>query len=233
MVGGIESVTVGVRDLEAAVAEFRDRLRAPVLRDTCASVGLLAAWQRPVHESVRLVELGRAGEPHGRVRLASFEAPVSEPAAEPLCVGPLAFGGVATLTVLAEDLEAGAKFYMQGFGWRNTEPGRDAARAFGPGPVRVRAFAAEASGAIDVLLGHHSDRSVPRSPRLSMPGRIGINFCTAWCEDLDAVRAGLAAIGVEPVMPPTHVGLPIGTPGRVMLVRGPSDELFELVDRNA
>lgn len=57
-----------------------------------------------------------------------------------------------------------------------------------------------------------------------------IRLLTARCDDLDAARERLLALGIEPLSPPTHIGLPSGRPGRVMVVRGPSAELIELVD---
>jgi catechol 2,3-dioxygenase-like lactoylglutathione lyase family enzyme len=90
----IESVTVGVSNLESSLKFFRDRLGMSVVNDTRASVGLVAAWRRPVHESVRLVDLASAGAlvspaaggkrakevpasaktlPPGRIRLAVYE----------------------------------------------------------------------------------------------------------------------------------------------------------------
>ena len=90
----IESVTVGVGNLESSLQFFRDRLGMRVVNDTRASVGLVAAWRRPVHESVRLVDLASAAAivapnaggkkskpvpasaktlPAGRVRLAVYE----------------------------------------------------------------------------------------------------------------------------------------------------------------
>jgi len=73
MVSGLESVTVGVSDLDAALKVFRDTMGLRVESDTQASVSLLGAWRLPVHSDVRLVELSAAGYPFGRVRLARFD----------------------------------------------------------------------------------------------------------------------------------------------------------------
>ncbi|MGH8310557.1 MAG: hypothetical protein ACRETX_12295, partial [Steroidobacteraceae bacterium] len=86
------------------------------------------------------------------------------------------------------------------------------------------------AGDTDVVVGHFPDRDAARLPHPASPGRLGINLCTCRCEDLDEIEARLAAIQIEAVTRPTHVGLPIARPGRVMLVRGPADELFELVE---
>lgn len=72
MISAIESVTVGVRDLDAALAVFRDRMRYTVEFDVRASVSLLSVWKLPIHEDVRLVTLSADGHGAGRIRLARF-----------------------------------------------------------------------------------------------------------------------------------------------------------------
>jgi catechol 2,3-dioxygenase-like lactoylglutathione lyase family enzyme len=233
MVSAIESVTVGVQDLDAATARYRDDLRLMVLRDSCASVGLLAAWRRPVHESVRLVELGAPEYAFGRVRLAQFECDVDSDVSKGAPVlGPQALAApVATLAILTRNFEASERFYVEGFGWRAVgAPPNGLQRFFGTGVAPLAAFSAPENPHIDILLGQFEDRNVQCPANGSLPGRIGINLCTCRCEDLDAVEQRLAALGIEPVTRPAHVGLPTGQPGRVMLVRGPADELFELIE---
>ena len=80
MISAIESVTVGVRDLGAALALLRDRMGFQVELDVCASVSLLSVWKLPVHEDVRLVTLSADGHPWGRVRLASCPGGPDQPA---------------------------------------------------------------------------------------------------------------------------------------------------------
>jgi catechol 2,3-dioxygenase-like lactoylglutathione lyase family enzyme len=224
MVGAIESVTVGVPDLEAAVTDYRRRLQWTVLRNTCASVGLLAAWHRPVHESVRLVELGMPDRACARLRLAQFEYEVRTAHDAQADPGP-------PIAVITEDATASARFYTEGFGWRLIEPPTDEARArFPAGSSGFMAFAAKEHADPDVVIAHRASPGAPRPREASMPGRLGVALATCPCQDLDAVEQRLAAIGIEPVTRPTHVGLPAGRPGRVMLVRGPADELFELFD---
>lgn len=72
MISGIESITVGVHDIDAALGLFRDRMGYRVEHDVRASVSLLGAWKLPVHEDVRLVTLSCDGYPCGRIRLAAF-----------------------------------------------------------------------------------------------------------------------------------------------------------------
>lgn len=258
MVSAIESVTVGVDDLDAALTLLRHRFQLTVVRDTRASVGLLAAWRRPVHESVRLVELGTPGRASGYVRLAQFEGEIRRDVPEAqLVVGPRALGvnaegkdllltaagglpivpmaaPVATLSVVTDDIAASERFYTEALGWHRVDAlPRGAARLFGQArgvSSRMSGFSASGAGDTDVVVGHFPDRDVARLPHPGSPGRLGINLCTCRCDDLDEIEARLAAIQIEPVTRPTHVGLPIGLPGRIMLVRGAADELFELVE---
>jgi catechol 2,3-dioxygenase-like lactoylglutathione lyase family enzyme len=75
MISGIECVTLGVRNLEAALALFRDVCGFKVESDTRASVSLLSLWGLAPYEDVRLIELSCDGEAFGRIRLARFPEP--------------------------------------------------------------------------------------------------------------------------------------------------------------
>ena len=72
MISAIESVTVGVRDIDTALAVFLGRMQYRVELDVRASVSLLSVWKLPVHEDVRLVTLSADGHGAGRIRLAQF-----------------------------------------------------------------------------------------------------------------------------------------------------------------
>jgi catechol 2,3-dioxygenase-like lactoylglutathione lyase family enzyme len=72
VISGIECVTLGIRDLEAALALFKDVCGYTVESDTRASVSLLSVWGLPPYEDVRLVELSCDGYAFGRIRLASY-----------------------------------------------------------------------------------------------------------------------------------------------------------------
>jgi catechol 2,3-dioxygenase-like lactoylglutathione lyase family enzyme len=75
MISGIESVTLGVRDLAAALHLFKDVCGFRVESDTRASVSLLSVWGLAPHADVRLVELSCDGYAFGRVRLAECADP--------------------------------------------------------------------------------------------------------------------------------------------------------------
>lgn len=99
MISGIESVTLGVRDLPAALHLFRDVCGFKVESDTRASVSLLSVWGLAPYADLRLVELSCDGYPFGRVRLAEVGDPDARvtrrdhgpgSADEPTDVGPKA-----------------------------------------------------------------------------------------------------------------------------------------------
>lgn len=74
MISGIECVTLGVRDLEGALALYRDVFGFRIESDTQASVSLLSVWGLRPYEDVRLVEMSCDGYAFGRIRLAQVPA---------------------------------------------------------------------------------------------------------------------------------------------------------------
>jgi len=322
MISAIESVTVGVRDMDAALSVFRDRMQYRVELDVRASVSLLSVWRLPVHEDVRLVTLSADGHGVGRIRLAQFPdtggvatrldygqgapdlatdagpkaldiytgAPIQEairvledvgctPRSRPerfeigsndteeviltgpdgvpllLMVGhahqsgtrrfaPAAgrFSEVATVSIVTADLDASRRFYEEALGYVHEATDvelrgehRDAAcRLFGV-PEGTRTHFAlyrerrQASGKI--VLVHFYDRTTRPLERPMRPGQLGIALFTCRAPSLDALSARFGRAGgqVESVI--QHAAVDEGTPCRVMLVRGPSGELFEFVER--
>jgi hypothetical protein len=196
-VSPIESVTAGVRDLAAAVAFCRDGLRLEVVSDARASVGLLGAWKRPVHETLRLVELARPDHAP-RLRLAEYETPVTGPTA---ILGLRAFDASrASVVLTAEDLDAAAHFHTEALGWSSL-----------------------AAGGVELVARKHDDA-------LLAPAHLAFTHLTCSCDDLDEVLTRVEAMSLEPLTRPTHVGLPGGRPGRVMLIRAPGCVLYELYE---
>jgi len=322
MVSAIESVTIGVSDIERALALFRDRMGYRVELDVRASVNLLAAWKLPVHEDVRLVTLSADGHGAGRIRLARFpdppqattrldfgpgapdrptdagpkaldiytgapiatavdaltaagclarsaperfeigendteEAILSGPDGVPLLVmvghahqagarrfAPAAgcFSEVATVSIVASDLDASRRFYEEALGWVHERTDielrgehRDAAcRLFGvPEGTRVH-FALyreprQPSG--KVVLVHFYDRTTGPLRHPMKPGQLGLALFTCRCASLDSLSARLGRAGGQVVSVIQHVAVDAGEPCREMLVRGPSGELFEFVER--
>jgi hypothetical protein len=196
-VSPIECVTAGVSDLAGALAFCRGRLRLEVVSDARASVGLLGAWKRPVHETLRLVELALPGHAP-RLRLAEYETPVT---------GSEAILGLrefvpprASVVLAADDLDAAARFHTEALGWPSV-----------------------AAGGVELVEGKHD-------AGLLAPEHLGFTHLTCSCDDLDEVLTRIEAMSLEPLTRPTHVGLPGGRPGRVMLVRAPGSALYELYE---
>lgn len=310
MVIPIESVTVGVSDLDGALKLFRDGLGLQVVNDTRASVGLLSVWGYPVHEGVRLVDLVPPGGGSGRLRLEHCESGMSRhtrldagPDARdvPTAVGPKAIhvhvagplgpaletlssygcerrsepvrwgdgfeaatvGGPDGLTlvvsgdsegarstgaavsavcasVVTADVEASRRFYAEILGLsavkadrpEDVPPEQFVRLAGARKGARAQVLAvggSEASGT-RVLLASFPGEHSPSLAHPMQPGQLGMTLLTCRCESLDAIEERLRTLGIEPVKPSTHVGLPVGRPGRVMLVRGPAEELVELYD---
>jgi hypothetical protein len=281
MVSAIESVMVRVEALDAGVALLRDELRLTVRSDGRASVGLLAAWRYPVHESVRLVELSSAASELGSVRLARFEDPVwsgiaarrvpaadaprgavtgprlidfrpgaPSAAADGARLGSLelplvapaaaASAAVAWTWIGTADLELGRRFYTEALRYEVVPmAGADGATCpatLAPflgvtpeAPLRLAAFRAPeaTSGGVILFQCSEGEPSPAGSGRVGQPG---INLLSCHCEDLDELITSLSRLGIEPLAAPSHVGLPRGGPGRVMVVRGPQQELIELTE---
>lgn len=321
MISGIECVTLGVRDLDAALALFRDVFGWRVESDTRASVSLLSVWGLRPYEDVRLVELSCDGYAFGRVRLAQFPVPAAvtrrdhgpDATDRPTDVGPkaldlyvappievalevLAAAGcrsrgpavrfaikdsvteealltgpadvplllmvghrhpkraqravpaprrtseVATVSVIAGDLDATRRFYGAGLGLAadgvdGELVGEDrelVCRLMGvPSDTRVSLvlFRDPAQPSGKVLAVHFHDRAGPPLAHPMRPGNLGICLFSSRCPNLEALRERLQAGGVREHLPISHVALGDGMPARVMFARGPNGELFEFVER--
>jgi catechol 2,3-dioxygenase-like lactoylglutathione lyase family enzyme len=322
MVSGLESITVGVRDLPAALRVFRDALGLRIESDRRASVSLLSAWRFPVHADVRLVELSCDGHGFGRVRLAQFEgaaaiatrldsrsgardratdvgpkaldfytgspverglaaleaagcarrsAPVryrvgSVETEEVIVNGPDGvpmllmvghahdarlmrrafaagrFSEVATVSVVTADLSASRRFYGEALGltfdldceiaeeFRAPVCGLTGVGADTRIHLLVYRDATQPSG--KVLVIHFFEATTGPLAHPMTPGNLGISLFSAGCDDLDALESRVRALDFAISTRPTHVALGDGAPARVMLVRGPNQELLELIERN-
>jgi len=76
-ISGIESVLVGVADIDAALELYRDRLGLKVEFDGSASLERLAFWGLDGSKSARLVELSCNGYAAGRLCLVAFDPPAT------------------------------------------------------------------------------------------------------------------------------------------------------------
>ncbi|HTT00663.1 MAG TPA: hypothetical protein VMG11_01130 [Steroidobacteraceae bacterium] len=295
MIQAITSVTLAVSDLDSSLRLFRDRLGLAVVIDAHASVGLLAAWRYPVHESVRLVELAAPDGVLGRIRLAVFEdaegipqAPtrlgggashgaaaqvagaialisrvdgedafiLCEPDGLPQLVasttknGPVAVPGTAphdagapchSVWVLAGPSAIAERFYGEalGFSAAGSRPSlpehvdsaiRSILEVPSAGPLQATAYHTGGERRDAIVLVRSSTDPDPPPARPRRVGEPGINLVSCECANLDELTKRLSALALEPLALPTHVALPDGRPGKVMVVRGPSEELFEFIE---
>jgi catechol 2,3-dioxygenase-like lactoylglutathione lyase family enzyme len=322
VISGIECVTLGVRDLEAALKLFKDVCGLKVESDTRASVSLLSVWGLPPYEDVRLIELSCDGYAFGRIRLALFPdrlvrhtrrdfgagctdrptdvgpkaidlyvpAPIAaavevlvqagcerragperftvreSETEEALLTGPgdapllLMVGHrhpkkaqraipaagrtseVATVSVIAADLAATRRFYVDGLGLRADDIDDElggaqrsrACRLFGVAAdtrVSMVLFRDPAQPSGKVLAVHFHDRTTGELSAPMRPGNVGVSLFSTRCPDLEGLRERLQQAGLAPHLPILHVALGDGMPARVMLARGPNGELFEFIER--
>ena len=322
MISGIECVTLGVRDLEAALRLFKECCGLTIASDTRASVSLLSVWGLPPYEDVRLVELSCDGYAFGRIRLAVYperlirqtrhdfgdgatdrptdvgpkaldlyvpppiaravevlvdagctlragperftvrdseteEALLSGPSDVPLLlmVGhrhptraqravPAAgrTSEVATVSVIAADLAATRRFYVEGLGLRADDIDDElegaqrlrACRLFGVTEdtrVSMVLFRDPAQPSGKVLAVHFHERTTAELAAPMRPGNLGVSLFSTRCPDLEGLRERLQHAGLAAHLPILHVALGDGMPARVMLTRGPNGELFEFIER--
>jgi catechol 2,3-dioxygenase-like lactoylglutathione lyase family enzyme len=179
MISGIESVTLGVRDLEGALTFFRDVCGYTVNSDTRASVSLLSLWGIAPYEDVRLVELSRDGYGFGRVRLARFPGPLTRVTRRdygaaatdlPTDVGPKALD-VYVAPPLAKAIEdlSGAGCALRAGPVRFTVGASETEEALLTGPAET---------ALLVMVGHRhparAQRAVPAPGRTSEVATVSI-----------------------------------------------------------
>ena len=324
-IGPIRSVTVGVSDLGASVALFRDVIGLRVEDDLELSEELLEAWTVPSPSAARAIELSCEGHPAGRLRLVQYDPPTSEvvrddatgPAAghardDAADIGPKAIdlytskpideaaaeleragyparsrpiryeiGGVKTeellftgpdgipilvmrgdhgadfqrptgtpagyseiptISVVCADLDESRRFYGETLGLSlaldaEVDPALQEVvcelTGVPPGTrTHMLLFMDPAEPSGKYLLLHYFSASKGRLRDRMRPGRLGTSLYTHAVDDLDGVHRSLVAGGAEILADPRAVD--IGSPGhaRLLLARGPNEELFELIEQS-
>lgn len=142
------------------------------------------------------------------------------------------YSEVSTVSVVAGDVGATRRFYADTLGLHAAQDDETPAefreqvnRLVGiPSGSRVRFLLyqdpAEPSGKI--LLVHFGGASQRRLAGRMHPSRLGVTLYTHGSPDLDALYRRLRSAGFQVVQPPIEAGA-----RRLMLVRGPNEELFE------
>jgi catechol 2,3-dioxygenase-like lactoylglutathione lyase family enzyme len=150
------------------------------------------------------------------------------------------FSEVPTVSVICGDLEASRRFYGDLLGLvpvndaETPEQYRDLVCDLTGVPhgnrVHFLLYAAPGEASGKILLVHFYGASRRRLTGRMHPGNLGFVMLTHHTQDLDALHRALAGAGHDIVTPPTEVA--IGTDSRrLMLVRGPNEELFEFAER--
>jgi catechol 2,3-dioxygenase-like lactoylglutathione lyase family enzyme len=150
------------------------------------------------------------------------------------------FSEIATTSVIAGDLAATRRFYGEGLGLlavndaETPDQYRDLVDDLVDAPRGTRvhfvlyAQPGEASG--KTLLLYFHGRSERRLAGRMRPGHLGLSLFCHETDDLDALARTLPALGGTIVTPPMRVATSAGA-RRVMLVRGPNEELLEIGER--
>jgi catechol 2,3-dioxygenase-like lactoylglutathione lyase family enzyme len=149
------------------------------------------------------------------------------------------YSEIATISVVTASPEASRAFYEDVLGWGSLADAETGAAHQAsvnnltgvPAGTRVRfclyAAAGEASGKI--LIVHFFERTGKRLVDRMRPGRLGFSLMTHACDDIDALHARLLAGGYTIFTPPTSVRTG-GAERRVLLAKGPNEELFEFME---
>ena len=139
IVGAVRSVTIGVDNLDRALALFKDTMGMSIEARTQLSAARRSAWQLPDGVTGELVELSCAGYPVGRVRLLRLTPTpttfVRDDAGPQATDSPIAYGPKAVDTYAQGVFEdAVEKFTRAGL-----EPRHDAPAVY-PGGLRESIF---------------------------------------------------------------------------------------------
>ncbi len=146
------------------------------------------------------------------------------------------YSEIATVSVVCGDLEQNRRFYGELMGLSvafesETRPefADDVADLTGVAKgSRIKFIVyfdpAEPSGKI--LLVHFFAASTRRLTGRMSPGKLGVVLYSHHCRDVDGLHARMADAGYEIVTAPTTLAT-AGNARRVLLVRGPNEELFE------
>jgi len=208
-----------VRKIEAAGYTFRS---PPVKHQIATSVSEECLFSGPDGIPVLIM----VGHVHGRtsLRAGSPDGPFSEIPTISICAGDLKktrafYNGVLGLTAVT-DAETPDEY-------------RDLVDKLTGVPQGTRVHfllygkPPEASGKI--LLVHFFERTGKRLVGRMKPGNLGFTLLTHDTKEIDALHGRLKKFGAKIVTPPTVISGD-GKPYRMMMVKGPNEEMFEFTD---
>jgi catechol 2,3-dioxygenase-like lactoylglutathione lyase family enzyme len=213
-----EPILPRVREIEAAGYAFRSPPIRHVIADT---------------ESEECLFSGPDGVPV----LIMVGHRHSEQMLRPGCLaGP--YSEIATISVVAEDLSASARFYrdLLGFELRvDAETGSEHRRGVNDltgvaSDTRIHfcVYGAPGEASGKILLVNFYERTGRRLRGRMRPGHLGFSLMTHLVDDLAELHGRMVDAGCKVLTPPTTVDY-AGRPLRIMLVEGPNEECFEFV----
>lgn len=148
------------------------------------------------------------------------------------------YSEIATISIVSGDLEASRTFYEDVLGLVlivDAETGqshRDSVNDLTGVPpdtrVHFKVYAEHGEASGKVLIVHFYERTGRRLVDRMRPGRLGFSLMSHACDDLDTLAQRLGAGGFAVVAPPTLVRTDHDE-RRVLLARGPDEELLEFI----
>lgn len=148
------------------------------------------------------------------------------------------YSEIATISIVSGDLEASRAFYEGVLGMAlivDAETGqshRDSVNDLTGVPpdtrVHFKVYAEHGEASGKVLIVHFYERTGRRLVDRMRPGRLGFSLMSHACDDLDTLAQRLGAGGFAVVAPPTLVRTDHDE-RRVLLARGPDEELLEFI----
>lgn len=145
------------------------------------------------------------------------------------------FSEVATISIVAGDLEQTRAFYEGALGLvpltdaETPDEYRDLVDELTGVPQGTRVhfllYAQKNEPSGKILLVHFFDQTGKRLTGRMRPGHLGFSLLTHDVEDIDALQQRLVAAGASIVTPPTLIE--DESPYKMMLAQGPNEELFE------
>lgn len=208
-----------VRKIEAAGYKFRS---PPVKHQIATSVSEECLFSGPDGIPI-LIMVGHV-HPRTSMRKGIPDAPFSE---------------IPTISICAGDLERTRAFYGDVLRLKavtdaeTPEQYRELVDKLTGVPLGTRVHflmygrPPEASGKI--LLVHFFEQTGKRLKGRMKPGNLGFSLLTHDTDEIDALHARLKKFGAEIVTPPTPIAGD-GKPYRMMMAKGPNEEMFEFTD---
>jgi len=150
------------------------------------------------------------------------------------------FSEIPTISIVSGGVEATRKFYIDAMGLEvksdNETPDeyREKVNELTGTPkgtrVQFSLYGGEGEASGKILLVHFYEATGKRLTDRMKPGTLGFSMLTHEADNLDDLKTRLENAGGTIITPPTEVEHLDG-PQRIMLVKGPNEEMFEFIER--